>query len=129
MSLESQERRFGTIDRADDEKTIHEEVSSSDVSKPKKSLHEPESIDPYQEKSARPSDLSDACNVAESGSPQTIIDENPDGGLRAWLVVFGASFYIIRSPFVSDCFLLQSSLATFSTFGFVNAWGVSTKSP
>ncbi|CAE6440208.1 unnamed protein product, partial [Rhizoctonia solani] len=33
-------------------------------------------------------------------------DEFPDGGLRAWLVVLGGAF------------------VTFSTFGFVNAWGV-----
>ncbi|KAI0086146.1 MFS general substrate transporter [Irpex rosettiformis] len=41
--------------------------------------------------------------------PETVqdgIDLPPDGGLRAWLVVLG------------------SSLGTFATFGFVNAWGV-----
>ncbi|KAF7966769.1 hypothetical protein HWV62_37063 [Athelia sp. TMB] len=36
----------------------------------------------------------------------TGVDDYPDGGLRAWIIVFG------------------TMCATFSTFGYVNAWGV-----
>ncbi|KAF9063834.1 MFS general substrate transporter [Rhodocollybia butyracea] len=39
-------------------------------------------------------------------SPHNVDSEPPDGGLRAWLVVFGAL------------------CSTFTTFGYVNAWGV-----
>ncbi|KIM86442.1 hypothetical protein PILCRDRAFT_326420 [Piloderma croceum F 1598] len=50
-------------------------------------------------------DLKAATKAPLVQQPEFLEDEYPDGGLRAWLVVFGT---------VCD---------TFSTFGYVNAWG------
>ncbi|KAI0747288.1 MFS general substrate transporter [Irpex lacteus] len=104
MSLEPQEARLRTADRADDEKTIREEELNNDDgsgAKPKKD----KSYD--LEKPSRPISRSSSIQAAEKPeAPQADIGDPPDGGLRAWLVVLG------------------SALGTFATFGFVNAWGV-----
>lgn len=46
----------------------------------------------------------------------------PDGGLRAWLVVVGVSFPV--SKVWSIAHNPQSFFGCFSTFGYVNSWGV-----
>ncbi|KAI0797521.1 MFS general substrate transporter [Abortiporus biennis] len=52
----------------------------------------------------------DQVELKESATVDNVkqvgVDDYPDGGLRAWLVVFGAAS------------------GTFATFGYVNAWGV-----
>lgn len=57
-----------------------------------------------EEKELEASTVNKECPVPVT--PLIPKDEYPDGGLRAWLVVFGAA------------------CSTFSTFGYVNSWGV-----
>lgn len=87
MSLEPQEARLRTADRADDEKTIREEELNNDDGsgvKPKKD----KSYD--LEKPSRPISRSSSIQAAEKPeAPQADIGDPPDGGLRAWLVVLG----------------------------------------
>ncbi|KAJ7580774.1 major facilitator superfamily domain-containing protein [Mycena floridula] len=47
-----------------------------------------------------------STDKGQAGDVAKAIDEYPDGGLRAWLIVFG------------------TACGTFSTFGYVNTWGV-----
>ena len=100
-----------TQERADDEKTIQVERSTS-----------------YSEKKdlerAQPESISDSVKPHESVQEQAFVeDDYPDGGLRAWIIVLGVS----ELTFVTVAHahkLHQASLGTFATFGFVNAWGV-----
>lgn len=63
-------------------------------------------------------------NVVTAALVSQYDDEYPDGGLRAWLVVIGVG----DMPFISVFLYLnnccQTMCITFSTFGYVNAWGV-----
>ncbi|PSS31074.1 hypothetical protein PHLCEN_2v2406 [Hermanssonia centrifuga] len=52
----------------------------------------------------------------------------PDGGLRAWLVVLAVCttrYFTLNNSTSADTVTMQSACATFTTFGFINAWGVS----
>ncbi|KIY49057.1 MFS general substrate transporter [Fistulina hepatica ATCC 64428] len=61
---------------------------------------------PLEESSKSKKDIRD-CEQAVTGNNEKYVEsEYPDGGFRAWIVVVGTTF------------------GTFSTFGYVNAWGV-----
>ncbi|KAJ7580755.1 major facilitator superfamily domain-containing protein [Mycena floridula] len=53
-----------------------------------------------------PSAKTSIAGKEKASEVATDLDEFPDGGLRAWLIVFG------------------TACGTFSTFGYVNAWGI-----
>ncbi|KAI0689428.1 major facilitator superfamily domain-containing protein [Cytidiella melzeri] len=96
MSLEPQQSRLGTTDCADDEKTIREEGVDADGGKLNKTLREQVAVDVYPEKPFI--QASNASSIQVPGEPESRhpdVGENPDGGLRAWLVVFG--FQVFQS--------------------------------
>lgn len=84
-------------DRADDEKTIRVEREDSE----KKDLEGGLPLSPTGSGAG-----SIKLEQTNQDAEFTLEDDFPDGGLKAWTVVLGAS------------------LGTFATFGFVNAWGV-----
>ncbi|KAJ7655737.1 major facilitator superfamily domain-containing protein [Mycena polygramma] len=67
-------------------------------------------VDPVEDDQTRRNSLEESEKTGKTENDITTTDiwaeEYPDGGARAWLVVFGAA------------------CTTFSTFGYVNAWGV-----
>lgn len=103
MSLKADQVRAGTTDHADDEKTIREELEGGaedndfdDDTKDglKRKIREEENAaDRYeQEKLSRPPSRRDSVRDTENPEAlQTGVDEAPDGGMRAWLVVLGVS--------------------------------------
>lgn len=53
------------------------------------------------------------------------VDEYPDGGLRAWLVVLGVRLTSETLSTVLSLTCMQVTSGICATFGFINAWGVS----
>lgn len=98
---------------ADDERTIREEPNSinedddheDSEDDAKMTIHEQDGEDAVDdhEKFSRPASKAESIRVSENPSaPEADIGENPDGGLRAWMVVFG-----VRPTFISSSLLLM----------------------
>ena len=89
MSVDPQELRATTADRADDEKTIQEEPTNDDGGDEELKKGIDQKVDPTKRSSSPSSDIQVSEKVE---SRENDFDEPPDGGLRAWLVVFGVRF-------------------------------------
>ncbi|KAG2150667.1 MFS general substrate transporter [Suillus bovinus] len=59
----------------------------------------------------------------EQAFHQTHRSEAPDGGIRAWLAVF-AQVHVYLMEIVTDVLDYSTALISFSTFGFLNSWGI-----
>ena len=94
MSVDPQELRATTADRADDEKTIQEEPTNDDGGDEELKKGIDQKGDPAKRSSSPSSDIQVSEKVE---SRENDFDEPPDGGLRAWLVVFGVRFFVMET--------------------------------
>lgn len=98
--------------RSDDEKTVCGEHVDHAYSREKDA-----------EAGARPEDAN--VQTREQAVESTAeVDEFPDGGFKAWLIIFGVrvSHIVLRHGSYDR---LQAAFGNAATFGYANAWGVS----
>lgn len=88
MSARSHETRSTTPDRADDDKTIREDLIVMDLPQEKKDADD-------REKTSRSRSGSESVRVSEKQPVPSYDDDFPDGGFRAWLVVAGVSICMV----------------------------------